>query len=81
MDIDKNIVLMYGCPVTDWKPIEEIEPWKPIEIKPIEVPKKDMNYFRKKFVELFEELESIMGECKSVIMKRDGDFIETDIKF
>ena len=72
---------MYGCPITDWKPIEEIEPWKPIEIEPIETPKKDVNYFKNEFIKLFEEMETILGECKSLIMERNGDCIDTDIKF
>ena len=76
--MDKNIVLMYGCPITDWQPKIDDDSISEI-IKKFTT--KDINYFKNKFEELFEEMETELGECKSLTMKRSDDFITTEIKF
>lgn len=76
--MDKNIVLMYGCPNTEWKHKIDDDSINEI-IKKFTT--KDINYFKNKFEELFEEMENTMGECESLSIKRNGDFITTEIKF
>lgn len=78
-NFNDNIVLMYGCPITDWKPT--LPEREPIPVNPIPTVTMDINYFKNKFEELFRELESVMGECKYVNMERSGDYITTEIKF
>lgn len=76
--MDKNIVLMYGCPNTEWKPKINDDSINEI-IKKFTT--KDINYFKNKFEEIFEEMEETMGECESLSIKRNDDFITTEIKF
>ena len=76
--MDNNIVVMYGCPITDWQPKTDDDSISEI-IKKFTT--KDINYFKNKFEELFEEMETELGECKSLTMKRSDDFITTEIKF
>ena len=94
-----GITCAYACPETDWNPTP---PWtaEPITVIPDSVPekneetepKKNVDYYKKQFVTLFNEMEEQLGRCKHVEIKKDekilvnggeelAGIVEIDIEF
>lgn len=70
-----NTVLMYGCPTTDFIPPED-RIWPITTIINRNTTVED---YKNKFVELFKQMEIVLGPCKHVSIESDSQTNEPKI--